>query len=95
MLHIKLVGYTLKLSKNTLRGYCNYEDGSVQPVVATSSCGEKDQHLHVVHTNDGQVYALHGTEEAIKNLENSTERENVKLQGQVQGEQGAWILYVN
>ena len=37
-------------------------------VVATAPCGEKDQHLHVVHTNDGQVYALHGTEEAIKNL---------------------------
>jgi hypothetical protein len=73
----------------------NYEDGTVQPVVATASCGEKDQHLHVVHTNDGQVYALHGTEESIKNLENSTERNNVKLQGQVQGEQGAWVLYVN
>ncbi len=73
----------------------NYEDGTVQPVVATAACGEKDQHLHVVHTNDGQVYALHGTEEAIKNLENSTERDNVKLQGQVQGEQGAWVLYVN
>ena len=37
-----------------------------QPVVATSPCGEKDQHLHVVHTNDGQVYALHGTEDSIK-----------------------------
>jgi|GEM_PF-833266 len=73
----------------------NYEDGTVQPVVATAPCGEKDQHLHVVHTNDGQVYALHGTEEAIQNLENSTERDNVKLQGQVQGEQGAWVLYVN
>jgi len=73
----------------------NYEDGTVQPVVATAPCGEKDQHLHVVHANDGQVYALHGTEEAIQNLENSTERDNVKLQGQVQGEQGAWVLYVN
>ena len=73
----------------------NYEDGTVKPVVATAPCGEKDQHLHVVHTNDGQVYALHGTEEAIKNLENSTQRDNVKLQGQVQGEQGAWVIYVN
>jgi len=72
----------------------NYEDGTVKPVVATAPCGEKDQHLHVVHTNDGQVYALHGTEEAIKNLENSTQRDNVKLQGQVQGEQGAWVLYI-
>lgn len=73
----------------------NYEDGTVKPVVATAPCGEKDQHLHVVHTNDGQVYALHGTEEAIQNLENSTQRDNIELQGQIQGEQGAWVLYVN
>lgn len=73
----------------------NYEEGTVKPVVATAPCSEKDQHLHVVHTDDGQVYALHGTKEAIKNLENSTNRDNVELQGQVQGEQGAWVLYVN
>lgn len=73
----------------------NYEDGTVQPVVATAPCSEKDQHLHVVHTDDSQVYALHGTEEAIKNLENSTSRDQVELQGEVQGEQGAWVLYVN
>lgn len=73
----------------------NYEDGTVQPVVGTSPCGEKDQHLHVVHTADGQVYALHGTEESIKNLEASSDRENVSLEGKVLGEQGAWVLYVN
>ena len=73
----------------------NYEDGTVQPIVGTSPCGEKDQHLHVVHTADGQVYALHGSEESIKNLEASSDRENVSLEGKVLGDQGAWVLYVN
>jgi len=73
----------------------NYEDGTVQPVVATSPCGEHGQHLHVVQTASGQVYALHGSEEAIKSLEATSDRNNVKLQGQIQGEQGAWVLYVN
>ncbi len=72
----------------------NYEDGSVQPVVATSPCGEKDQHLHVVHTADGRVYALHGSEESIKHLEASSDRNNVSLEGKILGEQGAWVLYV-
>lgn len=73
----------------------NYEDGSVAPVVATAACGEKDQHLHVVTTSGGQVYALHGSEDAIKKLEESTDRNNVELQGKIQGDQGAWVLYVN
>jgi hypothetical protein len=75
----------------------NYEDGTVQPVVATAPCGEDvhGQHLHVVKTKSGQVYALHGSEDAIKQLEATSNRENVKLQGQIQGEQGAWVLYVN
>ncbi len=73
----------------------NYEEGSVAPVVATGPCGEKDQHLHVVTTSGGQVYALHGSEEAISKLESSTDRNNVELQGKVQGDQGAWVLYVN
>ncbi len=63
----------------------NYEDGSVQPVVATSSWGEKDQYLHVVHTKDGQVYALQVTEKAIQNTGNSNERDEFELQGQFQG----------
>jgi len=73
----------------------NYEDGSVDPVVATSPCGEKDPHLHIVVTGGGQVYALHGSEEAISKLESSSDRKNVELQGKVLGDQGAWVLYVN
>jgi len=73
----------------------NYEDGTVQPVVATSPCGEHGQHLHVVKTKSGQVYALHGTEDAIKKLEATSDRKNVSLEGKILGEQGAWVLYVN
>lgn len=73
----------------------NYEDGSVAPVVATAPCGEKDQHLHVVTTSGGQVYALHGSEDAISKLEASTDRNEVQLQGKIQGDQGAWVLFVN
>ena len=73
----------------------NYEDGTVQPIVATSPCGEHGQHLHVVKTKSGQVYALHGTEDAIKKLEATSDRKNVSLEGKILGEQGAWVLYVN
>ena len=73
----------------------NYEDGTVQPVVATSPCGEHGQHLHVVKTKSGQVYALHGTEDAIKKLEATSDRKNVSFEGKILGEQGAWVLYVN
>lgn len=73
----------------------NYEDGSVAPIVASGPCGEKDQHLHVVTTGGGQVYALHGSEAAISQIEASSNRQNVELQGKIQGDQGAWVLYVN
>lgn len=73
----------------------NYEEGSVAPVVATGPCGAEDPHLHVVSTGGGQVYALHGSEEAIGRIEAMKEKKNVELQGKIQGDQGAWVLYVN
>lgn len=71
----------------------NYAEGSVMPFVAAGDCSEKESHLHVVHTKDGQVYALHGSEEAVANLQREDKSE-VSLEGKVQGGQGAWILYV-
>ena len=73
----------------------NYEEGSVAPVVASGPCGAEDPHLHVVTTGGGQVYALHGSEEAIAKIEAMKEKKNVELQGKIQGDQGAWVLYVN
>ncbi len=72
----------------------NYGAGNFKQVVATGPCGEYEQHLHVVHTSDGQVYALHGSEASIKKIESMSNRNEVELQGKVQGEQGAWVLFV-
>lgn len=72
----------------------NYGAGNFKQVVASGPCNEFEQHLHVVHTSDGQVYALHGSEESIKKIEAMQERKEVELQGKIQGEQGAWVLFV-
>ena len=72
----------------------NYQAGNLKQVVATGPCSEMEQHLHVVQTSDGQVYAIHGSEDSIKKLEAMSSRSDVELKGKVQGEQGAWVLIV-
>lgn len=72
----------------------NYADGNVQPFVAAGDCSEKEPHSHVVKTKDGQVYAIHGSEDSIAAVQKG-EKGNVSLKGKVQGSQGAWVLFVN
>lgn len=72
----------------------NYQAGNFQQVVATGPCNEAQPHLHVIKTASGQVYALEGTEESISKIESMSNRENVQLQGKIQGEQGAWVLFI-
>jgi len=72
----------------------NYADGNVQPFVAAGDCSEKESHSHVVKTKGGQVYALHGSEDAIVAIQKA-DKNKVSLKGQVQGSQGAWVLFVN
>ncbi|MBI4228197.1 MAG: hypothetical protein HY693_00600 [Deltaproteobacteria bacterium] len=72
----------------------NYQSLDFKQVVATGPCNELEPHLHVVKTKGGQVYALEGTEESIHKIESMSSREDVELQGKIQGEQGAWILFV-
>jgi hypothetical protein len=72
----------------------NYSAGNFKQVVSTGPCSEAEPHLHVVKTASGQVYALEGTEESISKIESMSNRENVQLQGKIQGEQGAWVLFV-
>lgn len=73
----------------------NYQAGTVKQVVATGPCTEIEPHAHVVRTKGGQVYALYGSEDAVKKLEEMSDREEVELKGKVQGDQGAWVLFVN
>jgi len=72
----------------------NYQSANFKQVVATGPCNEIEQHLHVVQTSDGQVYAIHGSEDSIKKLEAMQSRSDVELKGKIQGEQGAWVLIV-
>lgn len=72
----------------------NYQSLDFKQVVASGPCNELEPHLHVVKTKSGQVYALEGSEESIAKIEGMAGREEVKLQGQIQGEQGAWVLFV-
>jgi hypothetical protein len=72
----------------------NYESLDFKQVVAAGPCNELEPHLHVIKTKSGQVYALEGSEESIHKIESMSGRENVELQGTIQGEQGAWILFV-
>lgn len=72
----------------------DYERGNVKPVVSSGSCNESEPHAHVVYTNEGQIYALHGSEEAVSNIQKNSKRRNVSLKGKVQGNQNAWILFI-
>lgn len=72
----------------------NYQAGNFKQVVAAGPCTELDQHLHLVTTTDGQVYAIHGSEESIHRIESMSNRNDVELRGKIQGDQGAWVLFV-
>ena len=73
----------------------NYSEGKVNPVVATIPCNEYTDHAHVIYTNEGETYAVHGPHEKIIAIEKSENRKNVTLSGRLQGNNGGWILYVN
>ena len=72
----------------------NYQSLDFKQVVASGPCNELEPHLHVIKTKSGQVYALEGSESSIHKIESMSQRQDVKLQGQIQGEQGAWVLFV-
>ena len=78
--------------------YCifpEYDDGKVNPMVATEPCDGYMNHAHLIYTNDGKTLAVHGDHEKITALEKTSDRENVTLSGSLQGNSGGWILYVN
>jgi hypothetical protein len=72
----------------------NYQSLDFKQVVASGPCNELEPHLHVVKTKDGQVYALEGSEESIAKIEAMSGRDEAKIQGKIQGGQGAWVLFV-
>ncbi len=73
----------------------NYENGTVTPVIATGPCANLPPHAHVILTKDKKMYAIEGSQEAIHKLETTPEGGmNVAINGKLQGNPGAWILFV-
>jgi len=64
------------------------------PVVVSFPCNKHGPHAHIVYTSEGQIYAIHGSEEAISNIEKNPQRKNISLKGKVAGNQNAWIIFV-
>jgi len=73
----------------------NYTDGDAEPVVAVGPCNKYAPHMHVIYNQDGQIYALHGTEESIVIIENRPDRKNVQVTGAITGNKCGWILFVD
>jgi hypothetical protein len=73
----------------------NYKEGNVNPVIAEGPCNEYEPHAHFLYTNEGQIYALHGSHEKIVSIEKNPQRENVTLKGKLGGNENGWIFYVD
>ncbi len=80
---------------------CLYpESGSkkVEPVISSTPCDKEKKHLHFFFETtrrDEKLYAIEGSPEAIKKLQNIQKRKNIQLSGKVSGNQRAWILTVD
>ena len=78
--------------------YCifpDYGEGSVKPMIAVEPCNGYEGHAHLIYTNEGRTYAIHGPHEKIAAIEKTAKRKNVSLSGKVQGNNGGWILYID
>lgn len=82
------------VSGSVLCVFPDRKDGNVNPVIAKGACNEYEPHAHFIQTEDGEIYALQGSPAAINNLEKSSQKENVTLNGTLKANQSGWILYV-
>lgn len=80
---------------------CLYpETGSknIEPIISATPCVNEKKHLHFFFETtrrDEKLYAIEGSPEAIKKLQNTQKRKNIQLTGKVSGNQRAWILTVD
>jgi len=73
----------------------NQKEGSVNPKIADGPCNEAEPHAHFIQTDEGEIYALHGTLDDIVSLEKNPKRVDVTLTGILRANESGWILYVN
>ena len=73
----------------------DYESGNVKPVISTEPCDGIGPHAHVIldtRTKSGNVYAVIASPEAMKRLQQTSERMNVEIKGKISGDQSAWVI---
>ena len=76
----------------------DYEAGNVKPVIANENCSGHAPHGHViVETREkvGNVYAVKGSEEAIRRIQSLMNKENIEVKGKISGNQTGWIITVD
>ena len=74
----------------------DYENGTVEPIVASEPCVGKTPHAHVfldTRTKQGNVYAVNASPEVLERIQ-TADKNNVELKGSVSGNQRAWIITV-
>ena len=80
---------------------CLYpETGSknVEPRISATPCHGEKKHLHFFFETtrrDEKLYAIEGSPEAIKKLQESQKRKNIQLTGKITGNQRAWVITVD
>ena len=72
----------------------DYAKGTVNPVVATKPCDGEPPHQHIIITSD-TVYSLQGLQDGLMKIERNPQRTDVKISGEVKGNENGWILFVN
>ncbi len=74
----------------------DYENGTVEPIVASEPCVGKTSHAHVfldTRSKQGNVYAVNANAETIERIQ-AGNKQDVELKGTVSGNQRAWIITV-
>ena len=89
---------TVTLTGNIICLYPETDSKNVEPVISSTPCVNEKKHLHFFFETtrrDEKLYAIEGSPEAIKKLQNIQKRKNTQLTGKISGNQSAWIITVD
>ena len=68
----------------------------VNAVVSSKPCDGYEPHAHVfVDSTDNNIYSIIATPEKIKELEQSSNKPNIKLFGKIEGSPRGLVFYLN
>jgi len=74
-----------------------YKSGKVKPVIATAPCDGYAPHAHVIldtRSKVGNVYAVQSSPEALKRLQQTSNRKDIEIKGKISGNTTGWVITV-